>query len=383
MEVRPQRAGTELQVTPESFAPEELCTCVEGFAGSGTRCTECVNGSMSVGENRRCCGCPDGTARVDLEHGLPTNTSKSSACLRCYGVGCNRNQSTCENNSCAEGYSGVLCASCVQGYEQKSNGSLKECHACKEHGDWWPWVVVSGYGVALVGAFSFLIFMQKPERDTEADDRKVELLEQAFFLLTVVQILKTAHSTMVAQIESPVQLKLGDVLQGISVECLLGFKDGRMLEAFSTAFFLPLLCVVALLVGSCLGSPFWGLKFCIFLTSALYVGTIQASVSNFLCVSHDEFDAPLWKGAYLKEFPWMLCEESPMMQVSLYGALVLNGAVLPGSLLVLALFVKKLTSRIHDLFRNAQPVCTCEVLDEKVVLKTQSALREEDAEPLS
>lgn len=72
-----------------------------------------------------------------------------------------------------------------------------------------------------------------------------------------------------------------------------------------------------------------------------------------------------------------------MMQVSLYGALVLNGAVLPGSLLVLALFVKKLTSRIHDLFRNAQPVCTCEVLDEKVVLKTQSALREEDAEPLS
>lgn len=216
------------------------------------------------------------------------------------------------------------------------------------------------YGLGLAAAMGFLIFFTKPEEKDAESDRKEEFKEQSLLLLSVIQILKTAQSTMEELLDSPVQLKLGDLLYSISVQCgFLGYEKGRILEALSSAFCLPLLCTVGLLAAFCRGSPFWALKFCIFVTSMLFVGTIQATVSNFICTSNDKDDIPLLEASYLKEFPFAACEGSGPLHISLYVALVVNAGVIPGSLLVLALYVSNETAKVRGLFRQLQPSCTC------------------------
>lgn len=379
--VKPSKSSDDsiVLVTPENFAPEQLCTCADGFAGLGTNCMKCINGSDSL-EGRRCCGCPSHTARVDFEHGKASANSTSTACLRCHGMGCI--DESCENNTCADGYSGILCGSCLQGYEQRSSrySHLDECHLCEEYGGhWWDWTLLGAYGVALCVAMVLFIFMQKPE-EMEAD-RKTELIEQGVFLLFVIQILKTTQSAMDERLDSPVQMKFGDLLMRVSVQCgSLGYENGRILEALSSAFFLPLLCLVGLLVGArgCLRSPLYGVKFCIIMTSALYVGTIQATVSNFMCTSHDKDDIPLLKASFLKEFPFVACEGSSPLHVSLYVALVLNGAVIPGSLLILAFFVAHHTAKVRDHLRRLQPACSPEFVEEKGIVKVDFQAPERD-----
>ena len=175
-----------------------------------------------------------------------------------------------------------------------------------------------------------------------------------------------------AAFPSPSQLKIGDLLRALSLQCHLGYSVGRTVESLSSSFFLPLLCLVGLLAGFFRGSCFWGLKFVLFVISLLFVGTVQSTMANAKCIYTDKDGLDLGNSAYFPEFPNHQCHESGALQVGLIGAILLNGIMIPGGLLLLGWFVSRLTTRVHTSLGNLRPVCICEHADDGVLLRIQT-----------
>ena len=172
-----------------------------------------------------------------------------------------------------------------------------------------------------------------------------------------------------AAFPSPSQLKIGDLLRAISLQCHLGYSVGKTVESLSSSLFLPSLCLVGLLAGFSRGSCFWGLKFVLFMISFLFVGTVQSTMANAKCIYTDKDGLALGNSSYFPEFPDQHCHESGVLQVGLTGAILLNGVMIPGGLLLLGWFVSRRTTGVYTSLRNLRPVCICEQADDGVLLR--------------
>eukprot|EP00438_Fugacium_kawagutii_P018643 Skav235463 [mRNA] locus=scaffold1451:70258:74668:+ [translate_table: standard] len=54
-------ASTSLQITPYTFLPRELCTCLPGFEWKGELCSKCRSNTFSAGNGSTCVACPKGS----------------------------------------------------------------------------------------------------------------------------------------------------------------------------------------------------------------------------------------------------------------------------------------------------------------------------------
>jgi len=66
-----------LQVSPDMFAPQKLCSCVPGRKGSGVQCQKCPKNFFSEDYSGKCTPCPDGSTS-------PEGSSSPNHC-RCKG----------------------------------------------------------------------------------------------------------------------------------------------------------------------------------------------------------------------------------------------------------------------------------------------------------
>ena len=153
-------------------------------------------------------------------------------------------------------------------------------------------------------------------------------------------------------------LKIGDLLEMLSLQCFLGYTVGRTLQAISSVIFLPVLCLLSLFAGLCRGHILWGMKLVLLLVSVLYIGTVQATFANTKCVNEDADGLQLHSASYFPEFPHTSCNGSSLT-AALGATVFLNGALIPGSLLLLGMFVKMRTAGVYATFRNFVPRCKC------------------------
>lgn len=173
---------------------------------------------------------------------------------------------------------------------------------------------------------------------------------------------KVLQSTLNVQIDiepsGAVALKIGDLLEMLSLQCFLGYTVGRTLQAISSVIFLPVLCLLSLFAGFCRGHILWGMKLVLLLVSVLYIGTVQATFANTKCVRQDADGLQLHNASYFPEFPRTSCNGS-FLTAALGATVFLNGALIPGSLLLLGKFVKMRTAGVYATFRNFVPRCIC------------------------
>ena len=363
----------DILVSPQTFAPNELCQCAEGFAGIGTNCTQCLNRTEPIDLNstnrteriETCCGCKPGKAYIEEKM-----ENVSRGCYKCHGRGCN--VSRC-NRSCAPGYNGTLCSYCEEGYHTMNTTNCEECPFDLAV---WP-LAVAAASCPMVLALAIWFWVFRPTTHDLLQetpwDRKGEFVEQALMFLSYIQVLRVLQNTVMVNVgvafKFPSQLKIGDLLRALSLECHLGYSVGKTVESLSSSFFLPLLCLVGLLAGFFRGSCFWGLKFVLLMISLLFVGTVQSTVTNAKCIYTDKDGLDLGTSAYFPEFPDHQCHESSALQVGLTGAILLNGIMIPGSLLLLGWFVSRPTTGVYTSLRNLRPICICEQADDGVLLR--------------
>ena len=173
---------------------------------------------------------------------------------------------------------------------------------------------------------------------------------------------KVLQSTLNVQIDiepsGAVALKIGDLLEMLSLQCFLGYTVGRTLQAISSVIFLPVLCLLGLFAGFCRGHILWGMKLVLLLVSVLYIGTVQATFANTKCVRQDADGLQLHNASYFPEFPRASCNGS-FLTAALGATVFLNGALIPGGLLLLGKFVKMRTAGVYATFRNFVPRCIC------------------------
>ncbi|CAK9092658.1 unnamed protein product [Durusdinium trenchii] len=352
---RSGKSGCKLWVTGETFAPERLCRCSAGWAGQGTVCDECVR-PLEPDAGSRCCLCPP-NQRLARPESQPDGAHQ---CYRCHGKGCLHQN--CENrNDCSKGYKGTLCSYCADDYYW-SAGICKECHVKRSQASWAPLIVLKYLGLALlVASLTFVVVhfaARKGDPKSKFDQglRSAELMEQALLLLTFLQLMKTVNSVNAidhlngedegedtdhvgSALWKVIQLRIGDVLDYcFRPECDLGYIAGHQLERLSSAFLLPFLCVLVLSAGACRGSPFYALRFCIIVVSALFPGTIEVTLSNLICIDADEGKLPLEEMSFLRGMPFVKCDdwsEYHYLQVTMRLAVLVNAVFLPGALLAL------------------------------------------------
>eukprot|EP00913_Durusdinium_trenchii_P006687 g6284.t1 len=335
--------------------PRRLCRCSAGWAGQGTVCDECVR-PLEPDAGSRCCLCPP-NQRLARPESQPDGAHQ---CYRCHGKGCLHQN--CENrNDCSKGYKGTLCSYCADDYYW-SAGICKECHVKRSQASWAPLIVLKYLGLALlVASLTFVVVhfaARKGDPKSKFDQglRSAELMEQALLLLTFLQLMKTVNSVNAidhlngedegedtdhvgSALWKVIQLRIGDVLDYcFRPECDLGYIAGHQLERLSSAFLLPFLCVLVLSAGACRGSPFYALRFCIIVVSALFPGTIEVTLSNLICIDADEGKLPLEEMSFLRGMPFVKCDdwsEYHYLQVTMRLAVLVNAVFLPGALLAL------------------------------------------------
>ena len=100
------------------------------------------------------------------------------------------------------------------------------------------------------------------------------------------------------------------------------------------------------------------MKLALLLVSVLYIGTVQATFANTKCVNEDADGLPLLSASYFPEFPHTACNGSNLT-AALGATVFVNGALIPGSLLLLGKFVKMRTAGVYTTFRNFVPRCKC------------------------
>eukprot|EP00434_Breviolum_minutum_P018629 symbB.v1.2.016436.t1/scaffold1120.1/size138809/17 len=247
----------------------------------------------------------------------------SRGCYKCHGPGCN--VARC-NRSCAPGYGGMLCSYCEEEYHETSK---KECQKCPSDVAIWP-LAVAAASCPMVLALAIWFWVFRPTTHDLLQetpwDRKGEFVEQALMFLSYIQVLRVLQNTVMVNVGVafgfPSQLKIGDLLRALSLQCHLGHRVGKTVESLSSSFFLPLLCLVGLLAGFSRGNCFWGLKFVFIMISLLFVGTVQSSVTNAKCIYTDKDGLDLGTSAYFPEFPDHQCHESSALQQADDGVLL-------------------------------------------------------------
>lgn len=216
-----------LQITPEDFLPEELCSCAPGWAGTGANCTRCANNTFSsdysgncqkcpegsraeaAGTSCRCafgelleapegmtCGCEEGyasdqkscvpchnwnlacpTSGMELRSALPklgfarlmANDKLALPCLPPRETRCNSSAGSA--NQCANGYQGILCSDCAEHFFATDG----LCKACRSDGWMRPerpeiWYLTVSIIAVLLAGLAY-VWMQSA-RNVEATEPK-------------------------------------------------------------------------------------------------------------------------------------------------------------------------------------------------------------------
>ncbi|CAE7803660.1 unnamed protein product [Symbiodinium sp. CCMP2592] len=347
----------DLWISPKTFAPRHLCTCLENFEDDGTACRKCPTGVTSIPDGdtstsrSRCCACPEGKTAV----------GDSNMCYKCLGPGCTHRVCT---GRCPKGYGGALCSYCADKY--KRDFGSKVCEKCPRDGRFGGWTYAKYIGIcglwfAGLGGVLWYFVYHKVERfsGNELGQRKQECIEQSLLLLTFFQLLKTVRYAVDTKsaagakmsffgysfdiLRTAVLLRIGDLLKLLDVECDVGHLNGLLIQRLSSALLLPTLCLLALAVGGCRGSPFFALRFCLFVVALLFPGTIEVTLSNLICVTADEEGLPLpEKDRFNQELPWVPCDSpAGFLYALLWIAFVLNAIILPLSILILARYMHR------------------------------------------
>ena len=76
--------STSIQITPETFAPDRLCSCSPGWKGSGAECKKCPENSFAENyDSKECEQCPQGSK-------APAGSTSHTSCICNVGVLDNR-----------------------------------------------------------------------------------------------------------------------------------------------------------------------------------------------------------------------------------------------------------------------------------------------------
>ncbi|CAK8995293.1 unnamed protein product [Durusdinium trenchii] len=351
-------------VTPDTFAAKRLCSCMN-------------KNMVKVVKEKPCCGCKKGMVALNV-----SNTS--DWCYSCFGPGCDL-ETTCftddADKQCANGYTGSLCASCKPGWRSKG---FAQCETCKsqETQPRAPVICLVTMSALLLAGLSLWKYVWRPpERNTatEQGKRLLELLEQLLLVLSYCQLLYAilsvhwrASTNEGEQNEgvkfSIVELVLFDfgwLVDVLSVQCLLGYKDGRNFEVLVSIFALPALGVAALILGLCKWrSPFYGLKYAIAITSIAFQTAILRTIENqFLCQARSKMGFLLEEGAFLRPRPFIACGVSNVidpLRYRLCAALAINGALIPGGLCLLGVYITRQIQGVQGLLSSINPVIQCD-----------------------
>eukprot|EP00913_Durusdinium_trenchii_P008302 g7799.t1 len=157
----------------------------------------------------------------------------------------------------------------------------------------------------------------------------------------------------------------GWLVDVLSVQCLLGYKDGRNFEVLVSIFALPALGVAALILGLCKWrSPFYGLKYAIAITSIAFQTAILRTIENqFLCQARSKMGFLLEEGAFLRPRPFIACGVSNVidpLRYRLCAALAINGALIPGGLCLLGVYITRQIQGVQGLLSSINPVIQCD-----------------------
>lgn len=372
-------------VTPNKFASEELCIC------SNPDLERIRNPDLE--QRGDCCACKNGTMRLLGEKNTAQNDTR---CFACFGPGCNHSvcyEETEESKHCAAGYKGALCASCEKGYRCAGFARCKECTG-NEMGFRIPLICfVSLCGLLMLcGSLWFWVWRDPDENTaTERGQRFLELLEQFLLLLTFSQLLlqilsfqwRTSSRQNLASVEEGSSLQrflkdlvmfdLGWFLDLLSVQCMLGYELGRNLEVIVVSLSLPVLVVFALALGFYKwGSPFYGLKYAIVVTSIGYQVTIQCTWGNlFWCETKSARGWDLGEASFLSQRPFIPCSNAmkdDIIRYWLFAALAINGVVMPGGLCFLGMYISRRIKGVRSLSASLIPVMQCESNHDNVTL---------------
>lgn len=163
------------------------------------------------------------------------------------------------------------------------------------------------------------------------------------------------------------------LLDALSVQCMLGYQDGRNLEVFVSALFLPLLVMVALTLGFCRwGSPFYGLKYAIVMTSVAFQVTVTQTWGNlFWCETQSARGWALGDASFLSQRPFITCSKAiheDKLRYWLKLALSINGAIIPGSLCLLGMYITRRIRGVQALAASIIPVIQCDSNQDSVTL---------------
>ena len=378
------RTGARVLVTPSTFNAEELCNC--------------SNPDMKVPHNQECCACQKGKAPLEVNAGEDTKQIK---CFSCFGPGCQAElcHSANAQRVCSEGYEGTLCASCESDWRSVS---FAHCTKCREQDKADRRMAFSS---ALLGAFTVLaillwFYILKPQPDetpTEQGFRLVELLEQLLLILGFLQLLyvilsvvkrKSKLVTLAKEggneeedethqaIRNIVSLDFGWILDLLSVQCLLGFKDGRNLEVLVSAFALPSLCIIALILGfvSKKRSPFYGLKFAIVAMSMMFQGTVQVTLANLTwCQVRSRLGLSLQDHEFLIQRPFVTCKDSMSSNdpigLAMRVAFATNVVLIPGCLFLLGWYITRKMRGVQSLASSIAPLLQCDNSDDHITMQ--------------
>lgn len=365
-------------VTPNTFAAEQLCICNKPD----------LERIRNPDLQPDCCACKHGTMRLLAE-------KKGTGCFACFGPGCNH--SVCyeetESKRCAAGYKGDLCAACEEGYRCVGPSRCKVCKESEKkfHIPLICFVSLCGL-LMLCGSLWFWVWRDPDENTaTERGQRFLELLEQFLLLLTFSQLLfqilslqsrtssrqdltsvEEGSSSLERFLKDFVMFDLSWFLDLLSVQCMLGYELGRNLEVMVVSFSLPVLVVFALALGFYKwGSPFYGLKYAIVVTSIGYQVTIQCTWGNlFWCETKSARGWDLGKASFLSQRPFISCSDlmKDDLRYWLFAALAINGVVMPGGLCFLGMYIHRRIKGVRSLSASLVPVMQCESNDDNVTL---------------
>ncbi len=363
-------------VTPNTFAPEELCIC----------------NNPDLEQIGDCCACKHGTMRLLAEKNATQNDTR---CVSCFGPGCNH--SVCyeetESKRCAAGYRGPLCAACEE--KDYRCAGFARCKKCKgsEMEIRIPLICfVAMIGLLMLAGSLWFWVWRDPDKNTETErgQRFLELLEQFLLLLTFSQLLlqilslqwRTSSRQNLASVEEGSSLErflkdlvmfdLSWFLDLLSVQCMLGYEPGRNLEVMVVSLSLPVLVVFALALGFYKwGSPFYGLKYAIVVTSIGYQVTIQCTWGNlFWCETKSARGWDLGEASFLSQRPFIPCSDAMKDDIRywLFAALAINGIVMPGGLCFLGMYISRRIKGVRSLSASLIPVMQCESNHDNVTL---------------
>ncbi|CAE7642718.1 ERL2 [Symbiodinium sp. CCMP2592] len=316
---------TMFQVTPDLFLTDQFCSPSPGYAR--LKSTDLKGHKCFFPAKKRC------------------NTANSTSKSKEIG--------------CAEGYEGVLCSMCADGF-RSSAGRCKRCKENAEHVR--RWLAGAALLVALVAAGLYAAWRNRSKLLLDARDPKPMdaliplLLGQGPVLLQFVQLWAvlaalTKHEAdeqleQQEDLANLFELTAASIADAMSIQCMLG-RLTVSFGAFASPSLPLLLLMLCLLVevldwsgGACWSGRGLGVDLALKVLLFLFIGGASSCEKLLRCQEIDAGGEELREYAYRFALPDLRCSDSTSDQarwaISLgYGSAVAYGLLIPSFLIYL------------------------------------------------